>query len=274
MEVNQNRAWEDLLWAFSPCPNDTFIFEALVEGKLNGYTQIRKPMLLDIRQLNELADKGTVDVVKISAAHYRHVEDRYQMLDSGAAMGFGVGPLLVARKGFEYSRARDYRVAIPGDSTTAATLMRIFFPNVTQYITQHFSQIADMVERGEVDMGLLIHEGRFTYMLQDLICVADLGDLWENSYGLPLPLGLICVKRSLPEALRERVANAMRESVLHALSFPDESCEFVLQHAAEMDPDVQRAHINLYVNRYTEQMGLEGRAAIDLLMHLQSLRDG
>lgn len=271
MNDHLNATWDDLLWAFSPCPNDTFIFQPLVEGKLSGVGRIPEPMLLDIQQLNELADEGVADVVKVSAAHYRNIESKYELLDAGAAMGFGVGPLLVARKGFVYSKEKAYTVAIPGENTTAAALLRIFFPNVTSTPLYHFASIAGVVQEGKVDMGMLIHEGRFTYMDHDLICVADLGELWENHYGLPLPLGIICVKRSLPSKLRESVATAMRESVLYALSHPDEGEDYIQQHAAEIEPNVQQAHINLYVNRYTEEMGLEGRAAVDLLMHLQSL---
>lgn len=268
---NPLRGWDRLRWAFSPCPNDTFIFSPLVLGSLPGLPAIGSVTLLDIKQLNDSAEHGEYDVVKISAAHYSRVSAEYEYLNAGGALGFGVGPLLVARPGFRFDETSSYRVAIPGHHTTAASLLSILYPKRHELREYLFSDIMNVVLRGDCDMGLLIHESRFTYADRGLQMVLDLGEEWENRYGLPLPLGVIAVRRSLPSDLREGVSAAMLSSVEYAMARPEESLEYVGRYATELDAAVQQAHISLYVNTYTVDMGVEGRAAMDLLVHLQGL---
>lgn len=254
--------WLNLRWAFSPCPNDTFTFGALVLGLLPEYPQIPTPQHLDIDQLNALAAVGGADVVKVSTAAYRYVAADYQVLESGAALGFGVGPLLVSRAGWEMGKASQCRVAIPGERTTANALLSHFYPALQQKEVYVFSEIEQAVNSGAADLGLLIHEGRFTYQSKGLACVADLGALWEEEYGIPIPLGVICARRSLDEAVKVRVAHAIQASVQYAWVHSERIWDYVLAHAAEMDRDVVRQHIELYVTRFSESLGAEGRAAV------------
>jgi 1,4-dihydroxy-6-naphthoate synthase len=223
--------------AISPCPNDTFVFC----GMAGRY----RLTLDDVEALNRRAESGEFDLTKISVAAYGRVRERYALLRAGGAAGFGVGPVIVATS----PREPGGRVAIPGERTTAALLLRLLGDFET--VPMRFDRIEDAVLAGEVDCGVLIHEGRFTYERRGLLLLADLGAVWEERMGCPLPLGAVAIRRELgPDAAR-RLDEEIRESLRHARSRPEDCAGFVRKHAQEMDPDVIRRHIALYVNDYT-----------------------
>jgi 1,4-dihydroxy-6-naphthoate synthase len=230
-------------FAFSTCPNDTFAFHALVHGLVPGPRVV--PFMDDIEVLNARAERGEAEVTKVSIAAYGRLRDRYILLRAGGAAGFGVGPIVVARSEGKVGG----RVAIPGERTTAALLLRLLGRFET--VPMRFDRIEDAVLRGEVDCGVLIHEGRFTYQAKGLRLIADLGATWEERMQCPLPLAAIAIRRDLAPALAETVDRALRASVEYAFTHPDASREFVSAHAQEMEPSVVQRHIELYVNDYT-----------------------
>jgi 1,4-dihydroxy-6-naphthoate synthase len=234
-----------LNFAFSTCPNDTFAFHALVH-RLVPAPEVA-PHLDDIEALNRRAEAGAAEVTKVSLAAYLHLRDRYALLRAGGAAGFGVGPIVVARE----ARAVGGRVAIPGHTTTAALLLRLFGDFET--VAMRFDQIEDAVLRGEADCGVLIHEGRFTYQQKGLVLLEDLGAFWEQRMRCPLPLAGIAIRRDLLDRAPEFDA-AVRASVDYAFAHPEASREYVRRHAQEMDPDVAQRHIRLYVNAYTQAL--------------------
>ncbi|MHC4550070.1 MAG: 1,4-dihydroxy-6-naphthoate synthase [Planctomycetota bacterium] len=229
-----------LTLGISPCPNDTFAFHRLVHD--GGY----EVLLDDVEALNRRAERGGLDVTKISVAAYGHVRARYALLRAGGAAGYGVGPLVVAREPGSLTRGR---VAIPGERTTAALLLRLLGRYET--VSMRFDRIEEAVLKGDVDAGVLIHEGRFTYADRGLARLYDLGTLWEECMQVPVPLGAIAIRRDLGPDTARRVDAEIRASVQHALNHPDESRAWVAAHAQEMAPDVIRRHIELYVNDYT-----------------------
>lgn len=233
-------------FACSSCPNDTFAFHAWVHGLVAG-----PPVdvhMDDIEALNQRAARGEATVTKLSMAAYGHLRDDFVLLRSGGAAGFGVGPIVVARD----ARPVGGRIGIPGERTTAALLLRLLGRFDT--VSMRFDQIEDAVLRGDVDCGLLIHEGRFTYEGKGLTRVADLGSVWEERMQSPLPLAGIAIRRDLAPALAPAVDAALRASVDYAFAHPDASAAYVAAHAQEMDPDVCARHIRLYVNDYTRAL--------------------
>jgi len=232
-----------MTFGFSPCPNDTFAFHALVHGIVPG--PHLEPFMADIEVLNERAERGDAEITKISTAAYGRVRDRYILLRAGGAAGYGVGPIVVATS----PRGVGGRVAIPGERTTAAMLLRLLGRFET--VPMRFDRIEDAVLRGEADCGVLIHEGRFTYEAKGLQLIGDLGALWEARMHCPLPLAGIAIRRDLGPGLATLVDQALRASVEYAFSHPDVSRDYVAAHAQEMDPDVMARHIRLYVNDYT-----------------------
>ncbi len=232
-----------LNFAFSSCPNDTFAFHALVHGLVPGPRVIAH--LDDVEALNARAERGEAEVTKISIAAYERIRDRYVLLRSGGAAGFGVGPIVVAST----PRAVGGRVAIPGERTTAALLLHLL--GRFERVPMRFDQIEDAVLRGEVDCGVLIHEGRFTFQAKGLVLLADLGAVWEQRMQCPLPLAAIAIRRDLAALSGSDVDRALRSSVAHAFAHPDASRDYVASHAQEMDPSVVAKHIGLYVNDYT-----------------------
>lgn len=258
---------------FSPCPNDTFMFHALVAGEVPG-PRLR-PWLADIEALNERAiGAEPLPVTKLSVHALAHVRERYTVLAAGAALGRGCGPLVVARPealrdeapAAALQRLRGRRVAIPGRYTTAHLLLRALAPALTRVVPMRFEAIMPAVAAGEVDAGLIIHESRFTYAAHGLAQVADLGALWEAQTGLPLPLGVIAAQRALGPALAEALADGIARSILAARARPEAAWPYIRAHAQEMDPEVCRQHIALYVNDFSLALGDEGRAAIDALL--------
>ncbi|MEG2366311.1 MAG: 1,4-dihydroxy-6-naphthoate synthase [Alistipes sp.] len=252
--------------AISPCPNDTFMFHALVHGGVDREGLTFDVAYYDIEELNERAQRGLPDISKVSCAVLPSIADRYELLDSGAALGRGNGPLLVRRAG---DRGPLRRVAVPGLCTTANALMERLFPDVEERIPVLFSQIAAALERGEYDAGVLIHEGRFVYGERNLELVADLGVLWEQRTALPLPLGAIVVRRELAEEVRDTVARTLRRSIEQAFAHPDRSRAYIKAHAQELDDGVIDAHIALFVNDFSLSLGDEGRRAIAALTGLK-----
>lgn len=246
----------------SPCPNDTFMFDGWLNGRLEGNHPEVEGSFFDIEELNERVLYGEPDISKISFAILPLIEKEYRLLESGAALGRGNGPLLIRRKG-EQGALR--HVAVPGMHTTACSLMRRLYPEVEELTPVLFSEIAEAVERGEFDGGVLIHEGRFVYNRLPLELVADLGLEWERRTALPLPLGAIVVRRSLPLDVQSAVEESLRQSVRYAFDHPHASRSFVKQHAREMEDEVIEQHIHLFVNDFSLDLGEEGHRAIEAL---------
>lgn len=246
----------------SPCPNDTFAFDALINGRIENCIGELDVEYHDIEVLNEDVLAGDPDISKISYSVYPKIADRYALLDSGSALGRGNGQLLVRRKGEE---APLRRVASPGVNTTANALLMRYFPDVEEVVPMLFSEIAKAVESGEVDGGVLIHEGRFVYERYGLKLVADLGQMWEAETGLPLPLGAIVIKRDLPIEVRREFERMLAESVRFAFENPTLSRAFIKQHAQELEDDIIERHISLFVNDFTISLGEEGRRAVERL---------
>lgn len=249
----------------SPCPNDTFMFDALVNGRIDCGDLDFRIAYHDIEALNRLAADDVADVSKISYAALPAVTERYALLDSGSALGRGNGPLLVRRAG-DTSPVRS--VAVPGLHTTAHALLQRLYPELRELRPMLFSRIADAVRSGDVDAGVLIHEGRFVYREQGLELMADLGAEWERTTGLPLPLGAIVVRRTLPQPVRDRVGELLRRSIAYATAHPEVSRDYVRAHARELDDAVIDAHIALFVNDFSLSLGREGREAVTTLTGL------
>lgn len=253
---------QNLRLAFSPCPNDTFIFDGLVNRRFDHPFAIEVEFH-DVEILNQMAEEAKADVIKVSIAQVPAVSAHYQVLSSGAALGFGCGPLLVTREGFLHADPDINKVVfIPGERTTANLLLSTFYPQLKRKEACLFSDVGNRVMAQPGTSGLLIHEKRFTYQQDGLIKLADLGGLWESRFGMPVPLGCILIKRSLEHELKVKFQESLRRSVEMALSNPDVSTAFVAAHASDMDPEVQRSHIDLYVNRFSVDLGKEGKAAI------------
>lgn len=254
---------------FSPCPNDTFMFHGLVSGQIELPGILLYPVIEDIEALNQRAVGAVAQLAmsKLSVTALGRVSDRYAALRSGAALGRGCGPLVVRRPGgpVDLAQLSGKSVAIPGAFTTAHMLLRIFAPPDLEVVPMRFEQVMPAVARGEVEAGVVIHEGRFTFGAHDLEQVVDLGERWESVTGLPIPLGLICVGRSLPPAVADALEAGLRDSIALAFREPHRSRTFVRQHAQEMDPEVCRQHIALYVNEFSLELGPDGIAAVDEL---------
>jgi len=247
---------------YSPCPNDTFIFHALVKGIVRAPGLAFRERLEDVETLNRLAAEGALDVSKVSYGAIPHLVRDYVLLRSGGALGRGCGPLVVAREAFGQGDLAGKRIAIPGRNTTANLLLRLYAPSAAPGIEMVYSDIMPAVERGEVDAGLIIHESRFTYPRHGLVKVVDLGEWWEETTGLPIPLGGILARRELGDETIRAIDQALRRSVEHAFADPSASRAYVRAHAQELDDAVTQQHIDLYVNRFSIDLGDEGERAI------------
>ena len=251
--------------AISPCPNDTFMFWAMLHRQIDAFGMSFSVDMRDIEQLNRAAAEHEFDVVKISYAHFPKISQAYQLLTAGSALGFGNGPLLISRRKIYPDEVPHLRIAIPGIDTTANMLLTIAYPTATNKKEYLFSDIEEAVLTDEVDAGLLIHETRFTYTHKGLRKILDMGEYWENETGMPLPLGAIAVRRELPDEVKRQINVAMCESVRYALQNPHQPNEFVAKHAQAMEPDVCCKHIQLYVNEFSIGLGEKGRQAVDYL---------
>jgi 1,4-dihydroxy-6-naphthoate synthase len=257
-----------LTLGISPCPNDTFIFDALVNGALDTGDLRLEVVLEDVQTLNEWALRGKLDVSKVSYGVVPLIAGPYALLQSGGALGRGVGPLLVARPGLGEFRPEAMRVAIPGRDTTAHLLFSLAYPAAARKQFLVFSEIEGAVLRGEVDAGVLIHEGRFTYEARGLAKLRDLGEFWEQTTGAPIPLGGIVARRTLPVAVRRELDRLLRASVEHAFARRPAVSAWVREHAQEMDEAVMRRHIELYVNEFSLALGDAGRRAVRTLLEV------
>jgi len=257
-----------LTLGFSPCPNDTFIFDALIHHKIDTENLDFEVFYDDVETLNQKAFRGELDITKLSYHAFAYVVDNYVLLDAGSALGFGVGPMLISKRDISIADVKgqpDLRVAIPGKYTTANFLLGYAFPELTNKQELVFSEIEDALLNDKIDAGLIIHENRFTYQDKGLKKILDLGDYWEQQTGCAIPLGGIVANRRLPEDVQHKINRVLRRSVEFAFANPKSGLDFIRSHAQEMSEDVMYKHIELYVNKYSVDLGEEGRKAIKLL---------
>lgn len=256
-----------LTLGFSPCPNDTYIFNGLVHGQVPlTKACFAEPVLEDVETLNAWALGSRLDVTKLSFHALGFVLDRYELLHAGAALGRGCGPLLITGQSAKSARIKDWKIAIPGAYTTAALLLRLYCPDCRNLVVLRFDQIMDAIADGTVDGGVIIHESRFTYQDRGLRCVQDLGVWWEDLTSLPIPLGCIVARRTLAPAIRAEINSAIAASIRWADNHAEEGWAYIQSHARELDAAVIRNHIGLYVNQFSLDLGEEGLRAIRELL--------
>ncbi|MEM6262206.1 MAG: 1,4-dihydroxy-6-naphthoate synthase [Bacteroidota bacterium] len=253
---------------FSTCPNDTFMFDALVHGRIPTEDLEFEPHLADIFHLNQLAMKEELDMVKVSYNTYGHLRDTYQLLDSGSALGHNCGPLLISKDDISVAEIieKNLPVGIPGANTTANLLLGYFAPQLTHKKEYIFHEIMPALVSGEIAAGVIIHENRFTYQNHGLRLIQDLGEYWEAQTSLPIPLGAILAHKRLGAARIAHLNELMRQSVVHAFKHPTDSQAYVRSHAQEMEDTVMKAHIDLYVNQYSVELGPVGKQAVATLL--------
>jgi 1,4-dihydroxy-6-naphthoate synthase len=254
-----------LTLAYSPCPNDCFIFDALTHHKVDTEGLTFDVRLEDVETLNHNAVKSVYDITKLSFYAYGFVSADYILLTSGSALGFNCGPLIIARKKIGDPEKEIHSIAIPGKMTTANFLLSMAYPLITNKIECVFSDIEEKVLSGEVDAGLVIHENRFTYEAKGLTKVRDLGEYWESLIHSPIPLGGIAIRRSISPDIRAKVNRVIRRSIEYAFANPDDVMGYVRAHAQEMDDEVMKKHITLYVNNYSVDLGDTGKNAVRLM---------
>ena len=253
---------------FSTCPNDTFMFDALVNGRIDQDEFEFDLTLADILHLNRSAVAGQFDIVKLSYNTYGMVKDDYELLTAGSAMGVGCGPLLIAKEPISIQGLVDKNaeIAIPGKNTTANLLLSFFAPELENRKEMLFHEVMPAVLSGKADAGLIIHENRFTYQDEGLVCLQDLGAYWEDETKLPIPLGAICVRKSLGEEVIKKIDALLNQSIAYAFANPEASKSYIKTHAQELSDEVTQAHIKLYVNDFSLDMGDKGRAAVKKLL--------
>lgn len=251
---------------YSPCPNDTYIFYALTHGRIATPGFSVAEQLEDVETLNQLAIDGQLDLTKISYHALGHLRDRYVLLHSGGALGRGCGPLVIAANEIDMLRLRGKRIAIPGTLTTANLLLQLYGSGFENLLVVPFDQIMPSLKRGEADAGVIIHESRFTYRGSGFHEILDLGAWWEADTGLPIPLGGILARRDLGNETIRAVDKAIRASLAYARCNPDEPRAYIRKHAQELDDQVIDAHIEMYVNDFSLDLGAAGLAAVQTLM--------
>jgi 1,4-dihydroxy-6-naphthoate synthase len=257
---------------FSPCPNDTFIFDALVNKKIDTEGIEVIPVLEDVQTLNNWAQQGKLDITKISYGVLPLILDQYIVLHSGGALGKGVGPLLITTTdGVVKEQVADSSIAIPGENTTAHMLFSLAFPKAANKKFTIFSQVEDSVLNHTVDAGVIIHENRFTYQDKGLVKIMDLGEYWEDQTGNPIPLGGIVMKRSFDNHLQKQVDRLIRKSLEYAFAHYPIITDYVKQHSQEMSESVMRQHIDLYVNDYSISLGDAGKSAVRQFLDIYTL---
>jgi 1,4-dihydroxy-6-naphthoate synthase len=257
-----------LTLGFSPCPNDTFIFDALVHGRIDTEGLEFEYFLADVEELNKKAFASQVDITKISCHAYAYAAINYLILDSGSALGYGNGPLLISKHLIDPGKLINAQIAIPGKYTTANLLFSIAWPQALNRKEYLFSDIEDALLRDEADAGLIIHETRFTYQKRGLHKIADLGEFWESLTGLPIPLGMIVINRRIPEDIALKVNRILRRSIEFAIDDSMASRDFVTSNAQEMDATVMNNHIKLFVNNFSLNLGSDGRKALKELFRI------
>ena len=251
---------------FSPCPNDTFIFDALVNKKIDTGGIDVEPVLEDVQTLNQWALEKKLDASKISYGVLPLVMGSYHLLDSGGALGMGVGPLLVARKDLPDSFVQQASIAIPGKNTTAHVLFSLAYPDARNKSFMVFNEIEEAVLSGKTDCGVIIHEGRFTYEKKGLVRLKDLGEFWEEKTKCPIPLGGIVVRKDIDPAIRGQLSHLIKKSVEYSFANYPRLSDFVRDHSQEMEEAVMRQHIDLYVNDFSISLGEQGRKAVDTFL--------
>lgn len=258
-----------LTLGYSPCPNDCFIFDALVHKKIDTEGLDFEVHMGDVETLNRAALNGTLDITKLSFHAYTYVLNNYILLRAGGALGFNCGPLLIQKSKGKKSadEITALKVAIPGKMTTANFLLSLAFPKLKNKIEYVFSAIEDAVINGEVDAGLIIHENRFTYQQKGLEKIIDLGEYWDSLIHAPIPLGGIVVKRDLDTSLQQKVNRLIRQSVEYALEHREDAMPYIREHAQEMDEGVMKKHIDLYVNNFSIDLGDIGIQAVNLMFN-------
>lgn len=256
----------ELSLGFSPCPNDTFIFHALVSGLVKVPGLSFRERLEDVETLNGLALSGELDVTKVSCHLLGHIRGEYVLMAAGAALGRGCGPLLVSRGAGEPTALRGLPIAVPGRYTTAALLLRLFDPALDNLVYLPFHEIMPAISRGDVAAGVIIHESRFTYQGYGLRRLVDLGEWWEGETGQPIPLGGIVARRSLGAEIVRGISDAIRASIDHAHADPGSARDYIRSHAQEIGDEVCAAHIGLYVNEFSRDLGEVGRQAVRILL--------
>jgi 1,4-dihydroxy-6-naphthoate synthase len=269
-----------LTLGFSPCPNDTFIFDALIHHKIDTEGLEFEVSYDDVETLNQKALRGELDITKLSFHAFAYVANQYALLDAGSALGFGVGPLLISKNHFEGENDPELqvpnsklRIGIPGKYTTANFLLGIAYPHLQNKQELVFSEIESALLNDQIDLGLIIHENRFTYQDRGLTKIVDLGDYWEKLTGCAIPLGGIVINRNLDREVQLKVNRLIRQSVEFAFAHPKSGIDFIRQHAQAMEESVMYKHIELYVNKYSINLGEEGRKAVDTLFKLAQERN-
>jgi len=255
---------------FSPCPNDTFIFDAMVHGRIDTEGLEFDYSLADVESLNKKALASEVDITKISYHAYAYAAHDYLILDAGSALGHRNGPLLVSKREIDASELNGLKIAIPGKLTTANLLFSIAWPQADNKVEYLFSDIESALLNDEVDAGLIIHETRFTYFKRGLHKIADMGEYWESLTKLPIPLGAIVIKRDIPEEIALKVNRIIRRSLEYAYKDSFASYDFVSGNAREMESTIMNNHIKLYVNEYSLDLGISGREAINELFRISA----
>ncbi len=258
----------ELTLGFSPCPNDTFIFDAMVHRRIDTEGLEFDYLLADVEELNRRALSGSIDITKISIHAYAFAAKNYLILDSGSALGHGNGPLLISKRKLDTSELINARIAIPGKHTTANFLLSIAWPEARKKTEYLFSDIEEALLTEEADAGLIIHESRFTYHKKGLLKIADLGEYWEKLTNLPVPLGTIVINRRIPFGTAMKVNRIIRRSLDYAYYDPEASSDFIRENAKDMESQVINNHIKLFVNDYTLDLGTEGKKAISELFRI------
>ncbi|PID39955.1 MAG: 1,4-dihydroxy-6-naphthoate synthase [Proteobacteria bacterium] len=254
-----------LQFGYSPCPNDTFMFNAIAAGDIGIEGHLIEPQLHDVETLNAKAMEAVFDISKLSCYAWMAVKERYQLLSAGAAMGFGCGPVLIARQPVAPEAIREKRVILPGKWTTAHLLFRLWAPDADQRMFVPYNRIFDMLESGEADCGVIIHESRFTFEQAGFTAIVDLGAWWEEQSGLPIPLGCIAARKALGTALIERIDALIKSSIQRGMDKQEKALPYIRAHAQEMDERVLKAHIHTFVNPFSLDLGEKGQKALDVL---------
>lgn len=261
---------KSLTLGYSPCPNDTFIFYALIHDKIDTKNLKFKETLLDVETLNQKALHTELDLTKISYHAFGHMRKNYCLLRAGGALGRGCGPLVIAKNEYTMEELRGKKIAIPGKLTTAYLLLQLYNPDfrlqTSDLLVMPFNKIMDSIVNGEVDAGLIIHESRFTYPSYGLKKIIDLGEWWEKQTGHPIPLGGIIAKRSLGEGLNKKINKTIKSSIEYAFSNRSEPMDYIKKHSQELSDEVINQHINLYVNNYSLDVGQDGEKAVIALL--------
>jgi len=261
-----DRDFSKLTLGFSPCPNDTFIFDAMVHGKIDTEGIEFEVFMEDVEALNQRAFAGDIDITKLSYHAFAHLTHHFALLNAGSALGNNCGPLLISGNNMTRDEITGARIAIPGKMTTANFLLGLAFPEAINKQTLLFSDIEDAVLRGDADAGLIIHENRFTYEQKGLVKIIDLGEFWESATGYPIPLGGIVVNRNIPRDVQKKIDRIMRRSVEYAFNNRENVMPFVRCYAQAMEDDVMMSHIGLYVNDFTIDLGDKGKGAVQYMM--------